>query len=158
MARCIRPQAMLGRRFPARSHPMRHLLALPALALLAACASPLPPHDPQQAWVTLRSAPGELLMAEKLDGRRLNDGRYFQLAPGIHRLEASYRFEVYLGSTFAREPLQRLCYLRLDYPGFIAGARYVLRAEHRALQTRSWLEDAHGQRLATGREWQCLNQ
>lgn len=137
---------------------MRTLALLAPLTLLAACASPLPAPDPQQAWIELRSEPGELLMAERLDGQRLGDGRYFQVSPGAHRLLASYRFEVYIGSLFAREPLQRLCYLRLDYAEFAAGARYRLRAEHQLLQTRSWLEDASGRRLADGQEWHCINQ
>lgn len=137
---------------------MRALLLLAALSLLGACASPLPAPDPQQAWIDLRTEPGELLMAEKLDGRRLDDGRYFQVSPGAHRLEASYRFEEYIGSMFARDPVYMLCYLRLDYAGFAAGARYRWVARHQLLRTESWLEDASGQRLADGQEWHCINQ
>ncbi len=137
---------------------MRAPLLLAALTLLGACASPLPAPDPQQAWVELRSEPGDLLMAERLDGRRLNDGRYFQLAPGAHRLEASYRFEVQVGPLIGREPVQMLCYLRLDHDAFAAGARYRLVARHYLFQPRLWLEDADGRRLAEGSERHCIHQ
>src|SRR5690606_32834584 len=93
--------AMLNTDPPLPEPAMRALLLLAALSLLGACASPLPAPDPQQAWIDFRTEPGELLMAEKLDGRRLDDGRYFQVSPGAHRLEASYRFEEYIGSMFA---------------------------------------------------------
>ncbi len=137
---------------------MRSLILLAALALLGACASPVPAPDPQQAWIELRTEPGELLMADRLDNRRLNDGRYFQVSPGAHRLQASYRFEVYIGSMFARDPVYMLCYLRLDYDGFVAGQRYRLEARHQQLRTESWLSDANGKRLAEGQEWHCITQ
>lgn len=137
---------------------MRALPLLAVLALLGACAGPLPQPDPQQAWVELHTASGELLMAETVDNRRINDGRYFQISPGAHRLEVSYRFEEYLGSMFARDPVYMLCYLRLDYDGFAAGERYRLVARHLVLQTESWLEDASGKRLAEGQEWHCIPQ
>ncbi|MCQ4348020.1 hypothetical protein NGA35_11475 [Pseudomonas stutzeri] len=137
---------------------MRALPLLPLLALLGACASPLPAPDPQQAWIDFRTEPGELLMAERLDGRRLSDGRYFQVGPGARSLEASYRFEVQVGSPFDREPVRMLCYLRLDYPGFAAGQRYRLVARHYLFEPRLWLEDAEGRRLADGRERQCIRQ
>ncbi|SDT14819.1 PA0061/PA0062 family lipoprotein [Pseudomonas oryzae] len=137
---------------------MRALLLLAAPALLAACASPLPRPDPQQAWIELRTEPGELLMAEKIDGKRLNDGRYFQVTPGAHRLETSYRFEVFIGPLLNSDPVYMLCYLRLDYAHFAAGQRYRLQARHWQFQTESWLEDAGGQRLADGQEWHCITQ
>ena len=134
---------------------MRALPLLAALALLGACAGPLPKPDPQQAWVEFRVQPGELLMAERLDGKRLDDGRYFQVSPGAHRLEASYRFEVYTGLLLGREPVRQLCYLRIDYAHFAAGQRYWLEASNWSFQTESWLSDAAGHRLADGEEWLC---
>lgn len=137
---------------------MRALLLLAALTLLGACAGPLSQPDPQQAWIDFRTEPGELLMAETADGRRMNDGRYFQLAPGAHRLEVTYRFEVLIGPLFTSDPVNMLCYLRLDYANFAAGQRYRLHARHWQFQTESWLEDANGQRLADGQEWHCIPQ
>ena len=73
---------------------MRALFLLAAVALLSACATPLPPADPQQAWVAMRYTPGEMLMAEALDERVVHDGRYFSVPPGQHVLRVSYRYEV----------------------------------------------------------------
>lgn len=137
---------------------MRSLILLAALALLGACASPLPTPDPQQAWIEFRTAPGELLMAESVDNRRMNDGRYFQVSPGAHRLEASYRFEEHIGPLFTSDPVYMLCYLRLEYANFAAGQRYRLEARHQQLRTESWLSDASGKRLAEGQEWHCITQ
>ncbi|HEY8330473.1 MAG TPA: hypothetical protein VIO83_04015 [Pseudomonas sp.] len=137
---------------------MRALPLLVVLALLGACAGPMPTPDPQQAWIELRSPPTELLMAERLDDVRLNDGRYFQVSPGAHRLLATYRFEVSVGPIMTLEPVQMLCYLRLDYDNFVAGQRYRLEARSWLFQTESWLSDASGKRLADGQEWHCITQ
>jgi hypothetical protein len=61
---------------------MRYPALIVSLLMLSACASPLPPHDPGMAWVDLYTTASDLLMAEELDGKRLNDGRYFQITPG----------------------------------------------------------------------------
>lgn len=34
-------------------------------------------------------------MADRLDGQRLNDGRFFQVTPGKHELVVRFDFEVY---------------------------------------------------------------
>ena len=73
---------------------MRHCLLLALLMLLGACAGPLPAVDPQQAWIELSSVPGNVLMADRLDGRPVNDGRYFQVSPGAHELQVRLQFEV----------------------------------------------------------------
>ncbi len=73
---------------------MRALLLAPALMMLGACASPLPEPDSQQAWVELYSTADTLLMADRLDGKRWPDGRYFQVTPGQHELQTRFQFEV----------------------------------------------------------------
>ncbi|NMZ45064.1 MULTISPECIES: hypothetical protein [Pseudomonas] len=117
---------------------MRLRLLVPLLLVLGGCTTPLPPKDPHQAWVDLvlrEPAVGASLLAEAQDGKRLDDGRYFQLTPGSHSLKVSYRYELYGGGGFGsrfgwREPLQIQCYLELDYPDFQAGRRYRLEAEN----------------------------
>ena len=48
---------------------MRQPMMLIALSALGACASPLPPVDPKQAWVDLYTmTPGRVIMADRLDG------------------------------------------------------------------------------------------
>ena len=135
---------------------MRALPLLAALALLGACAGPLPAPDPQQAWIELRTEPGELLMAERTDDVRLDDGRYFQVSPGAHRLQVRFSFEVPSGG-FGPDsgPAWRTCILAVDYAGFAAGARYRLEARRIAHRAMGRLLDADGQRLARAEVLRC---
>lgn len=129
---------------------MRTLLALMLLASLTACASQLPEPDPRMAWVEVTPEPGDTLMAHRLDGKRWNDGRYFQVLPGKHELEVRYQFEVGGGGGMlsASEPFQITCYLEFRYDGFIAGQRYRLEARNAANQPMAWLYGENRQVLA----------
>lgn len=137
------------------------LPALVTLSTLGGCISPLPPQDPRQAWIDLvlrEPAVGASLLAESQDGRRLDDGRYFQLTPGAHSLKVSYNYELYGGGFGPRlgwnNPLQIQCYLELDYGDFQAGRRYRLEAEHTFGQGQITLYD--GQReLSTSQRGIC---
>ncbi|GAB3371246.1 PA0061/PA0062 family lipoprotein [Azotobacter armeniacus] len=123
--------------------------------LLAACASPLPEPDPKMAWVELEAREvTSLLMAERLDGKRLSDGRYFQVGPGAHELEATFRY-YYQGNPMGRNPLATTCTLRLRYPGFAAGQRYRLEAWALASQVQGVLYDASGRELAEAEVLSC---
>ncbi|HSC85436.1 MAG TPA: hypothetical protein VLC30_17625 [Pseudomonas sp.] len=135
---------------------MRYLLLLNLLAL-AACASPLPSPDPQKAWVEVDSWPGDMLMANKLDGLDLRDGRFFQVPPGKHELEASFRFEVHFGGfgAFGSGPQQTTCYLRIRYDHFVAGQRYRMEARPMQARARGWLYDAQGNVLARATVVRC---
>lgn len=71
-------------------------LALPllgALGVLAGCAGPMPKASPDEAWVSLREEPTTTLMAETLDGKRLGDGRYFEVPKGQHTLGSTLYVE-----------------------------------------------------------------
>ncbi|APQ12521.1 lipoprotein [Pseudomonas oryzihabitans] len=138
------------------------LRLLAPLLLLGGCTTPLPPVDPQQAWIDLvlrEPAIGASLLAESQDGRRLNDGRYFQLTPGAHSLKVSYNYELYGNGGFGprfgwNNALQIQCYLELDYDDFQAGRRYRLKAEHTYGQGEITLYD--GQReLVTSQRGIC---
>ncbi|BCQ61521.1 hypothetical protein PBOI14_32710 [Pseudomonas sp. Boi14] len=98
---------------------LKPLLLLPGLGLvclLSACAGPLPKADPQQAWIDLAPESPNDLLADSVDGKRLNDGRYFQVSPGQHRL----RMALLKGAN--GNSAQPDCLGRLDYAGFQAGA------------------------------------
>lgn len=137
---------------------MRHLLLL-SLFGLAACAGPLPTPDPQQAWVDLYALPGYLLMADELDGRDLRDGRFFQVAPGAHELEARFQFDVNNGGGGTGDlnsgPMQITCYLRLRYDNFVAGQRYRLEVRPLAMRAQGWLYDEQRNVLARARVLRC---
>lgn len=118
-------------------------MRLPALLLLAlplyACAAPLPEADPQQAWIELYSTPGNTLMAQRLDGKKVSDGRYFQVSPGPHELRATFKFDVENGGGGGMSSSRQItCHLKLKYD-FAAGQRYRLEARPVAMSTQAWL-------------------
>lgn len=136
---------------------MRYFLLLVGLAILSACASSVPPRDPAQAWVELHASAGTLLMASRLDGERLNDGRYFQLPSGAHELEARFQFEVSSGGGLdgSAEPRQITCEIRVRYAEFVAGQRYRLEARPLAMTAQAWLYDEQRNVLARGKVMRC---
>lgn len=105
---------------------------------LTACAAALPEPDPQQAWIELYSTPGNTLMAQKLDGEKVSDGRYFQVSPGSHELRARFQFDVENGGGTMGNPRQITCHLKVKYD-FVAGQRYRLEARPVAMSTQAWL-------------------
>lgn len=135
---------------------MRYLTVLLTLMLLSACASPLPPRDPNQAWVELYSSAGTLLMADRLNGERLGDGRYFQVPGGAHELLVRFQYEVNRGGFgIDTEPRQITCQIRLRYDAFIAGQRYRIEARPLAMKAQAWLYDEQRNVLARGRVMRC---
>lgn len=135
---------------------MRQPAMFLAFTTLGACTSPMPPVDQKQAWVDLYTiTPGKVLMAERLDGKRLNDGRYFQVSPGKHELVVRFDYEISTG-LFTTDPTERTCYLTLEYDGFEAGQRYRLEARAVALQPNAWLYDAERKVVAQERLTHCI--
>lgn len=136
---------------------MRYLALIIAVLVLSACVSPVPPPDPSQAWVELRSNAGTLLMADRLDGQRLNDGRYFQVPPGGHELQARFQFDVNTGGGLdgISEPRQVTCELRVRYDNFVAGQRYRLQARPFVMKAQAWLYDEQRNLLARAKVQRC---
>ena len=134
---------------------MRYPSLIISLLMLSACASPLPPRDPGMAWVDLYTTASDLLMADELDGKRVNDGRYFQITPGAHELIARFQFEVQGGGSLMAEPIQRTCELRVRYDDFVAGQRYRIEARTLAMSAQGWLYDDQRNVLARARVLRC---
>ncbi|MCF5231487.1 hypothetical protein HU759_001145 [Pseudomonas sp. OE 28.3] len=140
---------------------MRQLL-LPVTALfLSACAStPIPPVDPHQAWIDFATpTPGaKLVMAQRLDGKNLNDGRFFQVPPGSHELMVRFDFEVNTGAGFGGldQTHDRTCFMTLQYDNFQAGQRYVLEGRSLAFTPNIRLYNAARQLLAEERSVNCI--
>lgn len=130
-----------------------------SLLTLSACASPLPPPDPHQAWISMQIRAGYTLMADRLDGQRWGDGRYFEVRPGPHELDVRFQFEVPGGggggNEFSSEPVQMTCQLRLSYADFAAGQRYQIAARPLQRKAQGWLYDANGQVLAKAKVLRC---
>ncbi len=136
---------------------MRAVLALLTVATLAGCANPpLPAVDPGKAWIEMFTTTGRLVMAESLDGRKLNDGRYFQVDPGSHELEVRFDYEMYAGGGLVNDPFDRTCYLTVRYDGFKAGQRYRLEGRAIAMQASARLYDSNRQIVAEDRAIHCI--
>jgi hypothetical protein len=124
---------------------------------LAACAGPIAVPDPRQAWVDVSSAPGNVLLAERLDRLSVKDGRYYQLQPGPHQLQLRLQFALPGGNGrehFGDDTL-RTCLFNLDYGHFQAGQRYRIRAGQQGYRGWVRLYDAQGQLLVRGRQSRC---
>ena len=134
------------------------ILSTAALALLVGCAGPLPAVDPQQAWVDLHTFTGKTLMADKLDGRRTEDGRYFQVTPGKHKLEVRYDYEYTSGGMGLSMNIysELTCYVTINYDHFEAGHRYRLDVRHIANSIDAQLRDEQRQVLAQEGEVFCI--
>ncbi|MDB5994069.1 MAG: putative lipoprotein [Pseudomonas sp.] len=138
---------------------MRRLLLVLAAVAFAGCQSPLPAVNPQMAWVDFAtpSPGGKVLMAERLDNQRLRDGRFYQVAPGSHELIVRFDFEVFGGSGgLMNDPLERLCYLTINYDHFEAGQRYLLEARSLAFTPSARLYNAKREIVAEDREYHCI--
>ncbi|MFW0753557.1 hypothetical protein ACN1C3_02235 [Pseudomonas sp. H11T01] len=138
---------------------MRTPLLLLALGSLAACVSPLPAVDPQQAWVELSTPTpgGKLILAERLDNQRLSDGRFFQVTPGSHELEVRFDFEIFGGGMSMMNDVQeRLCYLTVRYDHFEAGQRYQLEARSLGFRASARLYNAKREIVAEDRLVNCV--
>lgn len=138
---------------------MRRLLLLLAAGAFVGCTSPLPAVNPQMAWVDFATPVpgGKLLMADRLDNQRLSDGRYFQVTPGSHELRVRFDFEVFGGGPgLLNTPLERICYLTINYDHFEAGQRYLLEARSIAFSPSALLYNAKREIVAEDRESYCL--
>lgn len=140
---------------------MRQLWLCVAALFISACTStPVPPVDPQQAWVdfTTPTPDAKLVMAERLDGKKLDDGRYFQMPPGPHELMVRFDFEVPSGGGLGGlgQMTYRTCFMTLRYEHFKAGQRYVLEGRSLAFTPNIRLYDSARQLLAEERSVNCL--
>lgn len=121
----------------------------------SACAAPLPEHDPNMAWIDVTSQAGHRLAAQRMDGNKVTDARYFQVEPGAHQLQMSLVYE--RGGRNAADN-QRRCRVDIAYSEFAAGQRYSVRALAKGWTVRVWLYNAAGQRLIESKPIRCGSQ
>jgi hypothetical protein len=140
---------------------MRLNMLLLALVSMSGCATgPLPPVDPNLAWVDFATPMpgGKMLMAESLDGQKLPDGRFFQVSPGSHELKVRFDFEVLGGGGLGMQtdPQERICYMTVRYDQFEAGQRYRLEARNLAYTPSARLYNAKREIVAEERQINCF--
>ncbi|HZJ95956.1 MAG TPA: hypothetical protein VFD11_10455 [Thiopseudomonas sp.] len=130
-----------------------------AVALLvitsSACAAPLPEHDLGMAWIDVRTQAGHQLSAQRLNRKKVDDARYFQVNPGAHQLQVRLTYEQ--GGSLIGDS-QRRCLVDIAYDDFQAGQRYSIRALAKGWTVRAWLYNAEGQRLIESNSIRCGSQ
>lgn len=132
---------------------LKPLLLIPALGLtclLSACAGPMPQPDPSQAWIGLQEEAPNDLMAERVDGQKIDDGRYFQVKPGAHRLDVTL-FEESVGDSNQQD-----CNGHVSYSGFKAGEHYKLVESSLGTEVSARLYDAKGKQVASTHDFACM--
>lgn len=139
---------------------MRRLMLLLAASVIAGCQAPMPSANPQMAWVDLSTPfPNDrLLMAERLDKQRLDEGRFFEVTPGSHELIVRFDYEVTGsgGTSMMDGSSERTCYLTINYDHFEAGQRYVLEGRSIALTPEARLYNAKREIVAQISDFYCL--
>lgn len=130
--------------------PLLLIPALGAVLLLSACAGPIPKADPSEAWIGLTEEAPNDLMAERVDGKRVDDGRYFEVTPGAHQLDVTL-FEEEAG-----DENQQDCQGRIEYDNFKAGEHYTLAESSLGTNIRARLTDSHGKEVAATQEFNCM--
>ncbi|WP_244507265.1 hypothetical protein [Pseudomonas panipatensis] len=109
----------------------------------------MPQPDPSKAWVSLEEEIQDVMLADKLDGNSLPDGRYFEIPPGSHDLQVQLHVD-------NNDSAPVLCDAKLHYAGFVAGGHYSLKESHLGAEYRVRLHDASGKQLAATDVFYCV--
>lgn len=123
---------------------------LGALGVLGGCAGPMPKASPDEAWVSLREEPTTTLMAETLDGKRLDDGRYFEVPKGQHTLGSTMFVEGDGDSNGSS------CNANVTYKDFKPGKRYTLVESSLGQQYMLTLYNSANKPLAHSADIDCM--
>ncbi|KPN92237.1 hypothetical protein [Pseudomonas nunensis] len=132
---------------------LKQLLLIPGLSvvcLLSACAGPMPKPDPGLAWIGLQEESPNDMLAERVDGQRIDDGRFFEVTPGAHDLAVTL-FEIPSGDSNQED-----CQGRVHYTQFKAGEHYQLVESSLGQAVSARLEDSHGKEVAQTDDFQCM--
>lgn len=108
---------------------LKSLLLGLILTLVTACVlPPIPKATKDTAIIELYTQPGRTLMAENLDRKRVDDGRYFQVSEGKHKLEVRFQYDKNEIGGLITQDLGQLTCLMSFYYNFEAGKTYQLEA------------------------------
>ncbi len=121
----------------------------------SACAAPIPEHAANMAWVDVQAQAGHQLSAQRMDGVKVDDARYFQISPGTHQLQVRLTYDQD-GSRSGDG--QRRCRVDVAYADFQAGQRYSIRALAKGWTVRAWLYNSTGQRIIESKPIRCGSQ
>ncbi len=109
-------------------------------------------HDTQATDADSNPRPGRLadLLAEKVDGKSINDGRFFEVTPGAHKLDVML-VEIPVG-----DGNQEDCSGQVSYQQFRAGEHYKLVESSLGQEVSARLVDSHGKEVAHTGDFQCM--
>ncbi|BDM22298.1 DUF2057 domain-containing protein [Pseudomonas sp. LRP2-20] len=128
-------------------------LAVPLLgimSILGGCAGQMPKASLEEAWVSLKEEPMTTVMAETVDGKRLNDGRYFEVSAGNHTLGATLFVEGEGDSNGAT------CNASVTYKDFKAGKHYTLVESSLGQEYKVTLYNSADKPLAQSSDINCM--
>jgi len=129
------------------------LMLIPTLGLallLSACAGPMPKADPSEAWIGLQNEAPNDMLAEKVDGQKIDDGRFFEVPPGAHKLD------VMLVEMPWGDGNQQDCSGEVSFNQFKAGKRYHLVESGSGVDVGAELVNDHGVTVAQSRKFSCI--
>ena len=130
---------------------LKKIASVALLIACSACAAPLPEHNPAMAWIDVLTQPGQQLSAQRMDGAKVNDARYFQVSPGPHKLQVRLSYD----RGGSRGDNQRNCLVEIRYADFSAGQKYSIRALAKGWTVRAWLYNSDGQRVIESQPVRC---
>ena len=123
---------------------------LGVLSTLGGCAGQMPKASPDEAWVGLKEEPTTTVMAETVDGKRLDDGRYFEVSAGKHTLGATLFVEGEGDSNGAT------CNASVTYQDFKAGKHYTLVESSLGQEYKVTLYNSADKPLAHSPDMNCM--
>lgn len=122
---------------------------LSAVCLLSACAGPMPKADPSEAWIGLRDDVNSVVLAQQVDGHKVEDGRFFEVKPGGHDLAVIAYDDGGSDSTLT-------CTGDIHYDGFKAGHRYRLVESSLGENFTANLVNQNGKTVAHAGKFSCM--
>lgn len=122
---------------------------LSAVCLLSACAGPMPKADPSEAWIGLRDDVNSVVLAQQVDGHKVEDGRFFEVKPGGHDLAVIAYDDGGSDSTLT-------CTGDIHYDGFKAGHRYRLVESSLGENFTANLVNQNGKTVAHAGNFSCM--
>lgn len=120
---------------------MKLLFLATMSALLSACATQIPSANDSTAIITFQNSAGDLLMANKVNGVSVDNGRYFSVSPGNNKLEVLITSGTGQESSYAM-------FATLEYSDFAADNTYEMRIMDKGFQKSLQLIDCTGSLLS----------
>lgn len=97
--------------------------------MLASCSlTPIPKPTKNTAIIELKPQVTQVLMAETLDRKSVNDGRYFQVTPGNHRLTILFQYAASAVSGLFINNNSTISCVITFYSHFVADTTYYVQA------------------------------